>query len=109
MILPSILPTASTLNLTLLQLLFIEPRERASTEDHLVRLWSKSRIDTFVRLVITFLAVALLMAPVVVLFSAQKSGPFKIAIILIFTLFFSAALSVFTKAKRHEVFAATAA
>lgn len=93
----------------LTRLLFIEPRERASTEDHLVRLWSKSRIDTFVRLVITFLAVALLMAPVVVLFSAQKSGPFKIAIILIFTLFFSAALSIFTKAKRHEVFAATAA
>jgi hypothetical protein len=49
------------------------------------------------------------MAPVVVLFSAQKSGPFKIAIILIFTLFFSAALSIFTKARRHEVFAATAA
>jgi len=48
------------------------------------------------------------MVPVVALLSAQKSGLVKIAIILIFTLFFSAALSLFTKAKRQEVFAATA-
>lgn len=48
------------------------------------------------------------MGPVVVLFSAQESGPVKIGIILIFTLVFSAALSLFTKAKRQEVFAATA-
>ncbi|OCL11263.1 hypothetical protein AOQ84DRAFT_386949 [Glonium stellatum] len=93
----------------LTRVFFIEPRARRSTEEHLVRLWSKSRIDTFVRLIITFLAVVLLMAPVVVLFEGTSSGPVKIIIILVFTLFFSAALSIFTRAKRHEVFAATAA
>jgi lipopolysaccharide export LptBFGC system permease protein LptF len=49
------------------------------------------------------------MAPVVALLSTQKSGLVKIVIVLIFTLFFSAALSLFTKATRQEVFAATAA
>jgi len=89
--------------------LFISKRNRASTEDHLVRLYSKQRIDTFVRLIVTLLAVGLLMAPVAVLFSGRESGTMSIVVILIFTLFFSAALSIFTKAKRHEVFAATAA
>jgi len=74
-----------------------------------VHLYSKERIDILVRLVITLLAVSLLMAPVVVLFSVQEQGNIKIAVVLLFTFFVSAALSVFTKAKRHEVFAATAA
>ena len=71
--------------------------------------YSKRRIDTFVRLIITVLAVALLMAPVVVLFRAEESGAIKILIILLFTLGFSVALSVFTRAQRHELLAATAA
>ncbi|KAK6390006.1 hypothetical protein LTR65_006059 [Meristemomyces frigidus] len=91
------------------KVLFSTPEQRASTDDKLVHLYAKSRIDTFVRLIITVLAVALLMAPVVVLFRAEESGAVKILIILLFTLFFSVALSIFTKAQRHEVFAATAA
>ncbi|TKA66353.1 hypothetical protein B0A49_08795 [Cryomyces minteri] len=90
-------------------LLFSSPAQRASTDDDLVHLYSKERIDILVRLIITIFAVALLMAPVVVLLSAKESGTIKIVVVLLFTLFFSAALSVFTKAKRHEVFAATAA
>ncbi|KAK5126709.1 hypothetical protein LTR85_009643 [Meristemomyces frigidus] len=91
------------------KLLFSTPEQRVSTDDKLVHLYSKSRIDFFVRLLITVLAVTLLMAPVVVLFRAEESGGVKILIILLFTLFFSVALSIFTKAQRHEVFAATAA
>ncbi|KAF2460690.1 hypothetical protein BDY21DRAFT_336129 [Lineolata rhizophorae] len=101
--------TLSQIPCTLTRLLFIDPEKRTSTEDELVRLYSKARIDTFARLVITILAVALLMVPVVVLFSTTETGGLKIAIILLFTLFFSISLSLFTKAKRHEVFAATAA
>ncbi|KAF2257626.1 hypothetical protein CC78DRAFT_600228 [Lojkania enalia] len=89
--------------------LFISRRDRSSTKDKLVRLYSKRRIDIFSRLVITILAVILLMAPVIALFSAQESGGIKIMIIFLFTMAFSVALSIFTKAKRHEVFAATAA
>ncbi|KAI9881094.1 MAG: hypothetical protein M1830_008252 [Pleopsidium flavum] len=91
------------------RLLFTSPTQRRKTDDAYVHLYSKERIDILVRLVITLLAVSLLMAPVVVLFSVQENGNIKIAVILLFTFFFSVALSVFTKAKRHEVFAATAA
>ena len=49
------------------------------------------------------------MAPSAVLFLMDGHGILKVLIIMIFTLLFSAALSVFTKAKRHEMFAATAA
>jgi hypothetical protein len=89
--------------------LFISKRDRTSTADSLVRLYSKKRIDIFSRLVITILAVVLLMAPVIALFGTRERGAIKILIIFLFTMAFSMALSLCTKAKRHEVFAATAA
>jgi hypothetical protein len=49
------------------------------------------------------------MAPVIALFCTKEKGPMKILIIFLFTMAFSVALSLCTKAKRHEVFAATAA
>ncbi|KAK8253766.1 hypothetical protein IWZ00DRAFT_502061 [Phyllosticta capitalensis] len=91
------------------KLAFSDPAQRRSTSAKETRLYSKHRIDTFARILITIVAVALLMAPVVVLFMQDESGTVKILVILAFTLVFSAALSVFTKARRHEVFAATAA
>ncbi|KAF2685664.1 hypothetical protein K458DRAFT_416885 [Lentithecium fluviatile CBS 122367] len=89
--------------------LFISKRDRSSTSDKLVRLYSKRRIDIFSRLIITILAVILLMAPVIALFGTNEKGAIKILIIFLFTMAFSVALSLCTKAKRHEVFAATAA
>ncbi|KAK8184414.1 hypothetical protein BC567DRAFT_260596 [Phyllosticta citribraziliensis] len=93
----------------LTRLAFSDPAQRRSTANKETKLYSKQRVDTFARILITMVAVALLMAPVVVLFLQEESGTAKILVILAFTLVFSAALSVFTKAKRHEVFAATAA
>ncbi|KAF2653324.1 hypothetical protein K491DRAFT_603067, partial [Lophiostoma macrostomum CBS 122681] len=89
--------------------LFVTKRDRTSTEDNDVRLYSKQRIDMFSRVVITMLAVILLMAPVIALFSTSEKGWLKILIIFLFTMAFSMALSLCTKAKRQEVFAATAA
>jgi len=89
--------------------LFISKRDRGSTANKLVRLYSKKRIDVFSRLIITVLAVVLLMAPVIALFLTKKGGMMKILIIFLFTMAFSIALSLCTRAKRHEVFAATAA
>lgn len=89
--------------------MFSDRSQRLSTRDKHTYLFSKPRIDRFARILVTCLAVALLMAPVVVLFQDGESGAVKIVVILVFTLGFSAALSVFTKAKRHEVFASTAA
>lgn len=63
----------------------------------------------FSRMIITILAVILLMAPVIALFRTRNKGMMKILIIFLFTMAFSMALSLCTRAKRHEVFAATAA
>ncbi|KAL8630262.1 hypothetical protein Q9189_004035 [Teloschistes chrysophthalmus] len=85
------------------------PEERKKTEDKYVQLYSPYRVDILARLILTIVSVVLLAAPTAILFLVPEHGWFKILLIMIFTLLFSAALSVFTKAKRHEMFAATAA
>lgn len=69
-------------------------------------------------LIITLTILAMLIVPIYPLYhiAAQTDGPFSdnalaicIGIMLAFTLVFSAALSLFTRAKRHEIFGAAAA
>ena len=48
------------------------------------------------------------MAPVILLYVLQPSGSAKDTVILLFTTLFAMFLALFTKAKRHELFAATA-
>ena len=91
------------------RLLFTSPEQRATTDDKDVRLYSKARISILVRLLICLLAVVLLMVPVVLLLLVPSLNPIKIIVIVLFTLFFSVVLSVCTRARRHEVFGATAA
>lgn len=92
-----------------LQRILASPEERKKTDDEYVQLYSKYRVDILARLILTIVSVVLLAAPTAILFLVPEHGWFKILLIMIFTLLFSAALSVFTKAKRHEMFAATAA
>ncbi|KAI4213230.1 MAG: hypothetical protein LQ351_004176 [Letrouitia transgressa] len=89
--------------------LLASEEQRKKSDDDYVHLYSKYRIDILARLILTIVSVVLLMAPTAVLFLTNGHGILKILIIMLFTLLFSAALSVFTKAKRHEMFAATAA
>ena len=66
---------------------------------------------------LTVLAAALLLIPVLILFKHQPTSPAQIKekataqilTVLFFTLAFSASFSIFTKAKRQEVFTGTAA
>ncbi|KAI4132139.1 MAG: hypothetical protein LQ338_000893 [Usnochroma carphineum] len=83
--------------------------ERKKSDDKYVQLYSPERVDILVRLILTIVTVALLMAPTAVLFLVPEHAVVKLVVIVVFTLLFSAALGVFTKAKRHEMFAATAA
>lgn len=92
-----------------LQRILSSHEERKKTDDEYVQLYSKYRVDVLARLILTIVSVLLLAAPTAILFLVPEHGWFKIVLIMIFTLLFSAALSVFTKAKRHEMFAATAA
>ncbi|KAI9740264.1 MAG: hypothetical protein M1834_004842 [Cirrosporium novae-zelandiae] len=95
----------------LTKLLFSSPAQWRKTDDSYVRFYSKARIDMLVRLMICILACAILMAPVAVLYTSNVTynASLKIIIILLFTLLFCVALCLFTKARRQEVFAATAA
>ena len=69
------------------------------------------------RLVITVLAAILLLVPVFILFELQpkhrseykRKSTFQIVVVFVFTMLFSASCSIFTKARKQEVFAATAA
>ena len=78
-------------------------------------LYSRSRIDFVVTLIITVMILALLVVPVYILwnltrdFQSTRAVAIIIAVLLVSTLVFSAVLSLFTKAKRHEVLASAAA
>ena len=93
----------------MLQKLLTSHEQLKKSDDAYVHLYSKYRIDFLVRLTLTIISVLLLMAPTALLFLVQGHYKLKLILIMIFTLFFSVAMGVFTKAKRHEMFAATAA
>jgi hypothetical protein len=89
--------------------LFSSPSQREKTDDKYVHYVSKKRLDLLIRILLMLLAVALLVVPVFILLAAKREGYLRVVVVVLFTGGFSVALSVFTKAKRHEVFAATAA
>lgn len=82
-----------------------------------LQLLSAARIDKLTRIVLTTMATILLLFPVYILFRLQPTTPTEfrsksnrqIVTVFIFTMLFSVGVSVFTKARRQEVFAATAA
>ena len=83
--------------------------DRKLTDDELVRIYDKERIDMFSRIITTTVTVIVLMAPVIVLFRTHWNGGMKISMIFLSTMAFSMALGLGTRAKPYEVFAATAA
>ena len=85
--------------------------------DEAIYLVSPARLDAFLRIIITFVVAVLLLSPVYILFKIRpvdesdidRKSSLQILVIFLFTLLLSASCSIFTQAKRHEVFAATAA
>ena len=103
-------------NLTQTQKIFATPELRAKTNDKFLFYYSSSRIEKLVGLVITFIIMVLLVLPVVAMYKLTNVGDRTshstfdaVGILVVFTLLFSAAMSLLTKAKRHELFAASAA
>lgn len=94
---------------------FFCPKEtRDKTEDKDIHYYDRDRISTCVTMIITTIVLALLMVPIWLLYRFSVDGtiaesPDTIAVVLVFTLVFSGALSAFTKARRHEIVAASAA
>ncbi|KAJ4348443.1 uncharacterized protein N0V89_009817 [Didymosphaeria variabile] len=106
---------------------------RAKTTNKYITLYSSTRIDKLANILITLIIFALLVVPVVAMYlltstsvhSGNDSGSSDssvlsmdsntrdtlnaVGLLIVFTLLFSAAMSLLTKAARHELFAASAA
>ncbi|TVY68658.1 hypothetical protein LSUE1_G008301 [Lachnellula suecica] len=78
-------------------------------------LYSRVAIDFVVSLIITMMILALLIVPIYVLWhltrivQTGRTVSIIIGVLLVATLVFSGALSLFTRAKRHEILASAAA
>ena len=88
---------------------------RKKTIDQNVRYYTRSRVDRLIGLLITSIIFILLVLPVIAVYKltevgAKPQSTFKaVGVLVVFTLLFSAAISLLTKARRHELFAASAA
>jgi hypothetical protein len=80
--------------------------------------YTRSRIDRLAISIITFMILIHLVIPVYILFqlgnknnsiSTGRTNALSIGVLLLFTLAFSTVLSLFTRAKRHEILGASAA
>lgn len=108
-----------------LQKYFRTPELRDKTTNSYIALYSSTRIDKLINILITFFIFILLVIPVITMFhltsqSAEGSDGNShsantrntinaVGVLIVFTLLFSAAMSLVTKAARHELFAASAA
>ncbi|OCL02525.1 hypothetical protein AOQ84DRAFT_401166 [Glonium stellatum] len=97
-----------------LQKYFRTPELRKKTTNKYINFYSSSRVDTLVGILITIIIFILLVLPVTTMyhlasFNTQKSTFDAVGVLIVFTLLFSAAMSLLTKAARHELFAASAA
>ncbi len=98
-------------------MLFRNKEQRTKTGGADLRLVAANRLDILVRTVLTLVAALLLLIPVAVLFALQPTSRadfrrkviYQLLNVFVFTMLFSASCSIFTKARRQEVFAATAA
>lgn len=86
---------------------------RKSNSDNEVY-YDRSRIDGLVAGIITLVLLALLIVPVYILYhfvdtmGTPRTDSICIGTLLVFTLAFSAVLSLFTRARRHEILGAAA-
>lgn len=116
-----------------LQKYFRTPEAQKKTSDSDISYYSSSRVDKLVNILITFIIFCLLVVPVITMYQLtntaahietdpsgktstqsqvdiNKRDTFNaVGVLIVFTLLFSAAMSLLTKAARHELFAASAA
>jgi hypothetical protein len=77
--------------------------------------YTRSRIERLVNTIILFIILALLIVPIYLLYhfvtalGTNRTDAACMCILLVATLAFSAVLSIFTRARRHEILASAAA
>ncbi|CAN9473648.1 unnamed protein product [Alternaria alternata] len=97
-----------------IQWLFRTDDQRRKSTDKRNYYFAPSRVSTLVNLCITVALFLLLVAPVLAMYRLSTIKTTEcvfaaIGVLMVFTLLFAAAMSLLTKAKRHELFAAAAA
>ena len=90
------------------QRLFTSSKKESTADDSSI-FASNYVADLTIKITVTVASTALLMLPVVILYLFDMSAGIKLVVVSLFVLAFCLALSIMTNAKRHEVFAATAA
>ncbi|KAM3066685.1 hypothetical protein ACMFMG_002395 [Clarireedia jacksonii] len=103
-----------TFHCAFLQSIFCTPADRQKTTDPNLHYYSKPRKDVFVTSLLVLILLLLLILPVFILYrltahhNLDITYTVSIGVLLVFTLIFSAVLSLFTQARRHEIFGAAA-
>lgn len=100
-------------------LLLIDGKESRQITDGRVNAkevyYTRSRIDRLVNAIILIMILLLLVVPIYLLYhlvatlNSNRADPDCMGVLLVATLAFSAVLSIFTRAKRHEILASAAA
>ncbi|KAL8912001.1 MAG: hypothetical protein Q9171_002914 [Xanthocarpia ochracea] len=92
------------------QFVFRTKEQKIVTGHEDISLVDPYRLDIFLRVVLAILAAILLLVPVLILCAdeVRRKGKYQVLIIFLFTIVFSVLCSLFTKARRQEVFTATA-
>ncbi|KAI4146277.1 MAG: hypothetical protein L6R39_003517 [Caloplaca ligustica] len=109
--------TMNAISRSMTTFLFRDRHLKKKTGNVDVALLSPRRLEIFVRTVFTILTAVLFLLPVLALLrlqpthadEARHAAYLQLAVVFVFTLLFSASCSIFTKAKRQEVFTATGA
>ncbi|MCJ1351954.1 MAG: hypothetical protein MMC33_001938 [Icmadophila ericetorum] len=101
----------------LIRRLFLTEELRKKTQASEIHYFDKKRVEKLVGIIITAIIFVLLILPVIGMYKLTEVGDAAnpqstftaIGVLVVFTLLFSAAMSLLTKAQRHELFAASAA
>ena len=102
--------SCKALSRSLTSAVFRTPTQRKRTgKEAYLNLISQRRLEYVANVFVTIVATLLLLLPVAILDQVQLPSLAQLAVIFGFTLLFSFCCFMFTKARKQEVFAATAA
>ncbi|KAI8932735.1 hypothetical protein NX059_010226 [Plenodomus lindquistii] len=98
----------------LIRYLFCTPSQLRKSTDEKTYYYSPTRVSKLVNFIITLVIFCLLAAPVLSMYHLSTLKTHEaifaaIGVLMVFTLLFAAAMAALTKARRHELFAASAA
>lgn len=87
---------------------------RKKSKDKNITYFDQKRVDALVSAVIMLVIIVLLVLPIVGMFRLStdntRADTFTaLGVLIVFTLLFCSIMSMLTKARRHEIFAASAA